>query len=651
VPRLHWFLVSALLLVLAVLGGTTLRAQRTLNDDAFAAGPPEGRLRSDPGLLYYLTERVLAADGGIPADLRADTRLAWPETTDALSTYTMGQEWLVAWSYRAFGAGMPLDEFCLWFMGLLASLTVVGVLVIGAELARLGGEAAPRVPLVAGLVAAGLWLVTPAAYRTLGFVLVREDLSVPLFALHLGLLLRARRTGGAATELLAGILLAACLASWHGARLIVSLEAAAFLVWCAAAPRSRPTLASWARVLGPTVAAVLLVPALTSVRLLTSPALALVAGGALARAASGRGVRRADEPRSSGAERPLLLLLLGVAGATVAWFLLGSSLGDGDFSHVGELLIAKLSHGGSLPADPRGLSFEARMMWQGPFSTGTPAYMATYLGVPLALALVGAWLLVARTRQSASSRAVAIAAAAFLLASLAGTWFASRLAVVSALITSGLGAITLCASCAVPLADARMRLLRGWAVAAVGLACLVGFGRFWSALDLAWYHAGRQHELAQLLDAVKLHAAEGEPVAADFITSTALLAQQQRPIVLEPKWETVAARARVRRFFEAFYSGTPDEFAALVRDEWRCRYLVIDQFTLGTLVASRVLAGLLPGEPLRAATPAALLLADEDELLRSLPGFELLWRSPSDSRPGAPPNPFSYRLYRLTSPR
>ena len=74
--------------------------------------------------------------------------------------------------------------------------------------------------------------------------------------------------------------------------------------------------------------------------------------------------------------------------------------------------------------------------------------------------------------------------------------------------------------------------------------------------------------------AVEEHVPADAAVAADFMSSTAVLAHTGRAIVLQPKWETATSRERVQRFWEAFYRGTPDQLAALVREnsKW-CRLI------------------------------------------------------------------------------
>jgi len=100
------------LLALAALvqGSACVRMRVARNDPGFDARSPVGMLRSDPALLYYITERVLEAPGLLPDDLRADPRVEHPEGADLLAEFSVGQELLVAWTYAWLGCGAPLPS-------------------------------------------------------------------------------------------------------------------------------------------------------------------------------------------------------------------------------------------------------------------------------------------------------------------------------------------------------------------------------------------------------------------------------------------------------------------------------------------------------------------------------------------------------------
>ena len=82
-------------------------------------------------------------------------------------------------------------------------------------------------------------------------------------------------------------------------------------------------------------------------------------------------------------------------------------------------------------------------------------------------------------------------------------------------------------------------------------------------------------------------------------------------------------------------------------DRYRVSWLVVDRFTLGYL--ARWSAGLPAGsfDPLP-GTAAAALLSQDDAVLVSIPGYELVERSPASIlQSNGMPTDF-YRLYKLT---
>lgn len=93
-------------------------------------------LKGDPALLYDLTKRVIDAGGGVPDDWSADPRIEYPDVVDIPATFTLGQEFLVAWCWKLFGGEGPLHVFITHLMAIVASLSAIGVYLLGAEIAR-----------------------------------------------------------------------------------------------------------------------------------------------------------------------------------------------------------------------------------------------------------------------------------------------------------------------------------------------------------------------------------------------------------------------------------------------------------------------------------------------------------------------------------
>ena len=71
--------------------------------------------------------------------------------------FAVGQEFVVAWAYLAFGSEIPLHTFAVVVMGIIASLAVVGVFGLTLELTRSVSWAA---------FAAALYALAPANYRS-----------------------------------------------------------------------------------------------------------------------------------------------------------------------------------------------------------------------------------------------------------------------------------------------------------------------------------------------------------------------------------------------------------------------------------------------------------------------------------------------------
>jgi hypothetical protein len=149
---------------------------------------------------------------------------------------------------------------------------------------------------------------------------------------------------------------------------------------------------------------------------------------------------------------------------------------------------------------------------------------------------------------------------------------------------------------------------------------------------------------------IDAHLEEDAGIVGDFMNSTAILAHTGRPIVLQPKYETEHSRRRAQAFYETVFQSTPDDLRRLVRERFRCEYVLLDRYTLHWL--SAYLGGLPPGPTglaeLRPGTAAAAFLGQDAEVLTGVPGFELVYRSPPSIRQmNGEPYDF-FRLYRVS---
>jgi hypothetical protein len=331
---------------------------------------------------------------------------------------------------------------------------------------------------------------------------------------------------------------------------------------------------------------------------------------------------------------PAAIVLLAALGlASLAAARVGLS-GAQQLSHVYEVLLAKITHLGVPPADPSAISFDARLLWQGPFETLPTAHLVSWLAVGLALGLAGAVLLVRGRRPSALEATLLI----FALVSLPVAWLVGRMVVLAGLALPVVAAVGL----------ARLSGRAAWSLAALGLVVQGGlFAQFAWNHEISWYRPrGVAAELRSLTEVLPELVPEGEAVCADFVNSTAVLAHTRRPIVLHPKYETESSRRSAEAFLTAFFHGTPDTLAEVLRERFRCRYLLVDRYVLGKL--SPWTAGLAQGAEPTPGTAAAVMLTRDSQVLTSIPGYELIYRSPPTilQSNGEPYDLF--RLYRLT---
>jgi len=624
-----WWALALLLTLFCA----ALRCQLALQDDGFDLVDPRGMLRSDPAELHYLGRRF--AEGGLAPDgLRADPRIAWPDTTDVLREFTVGQELLVALAAR-LAPETPLHVVATVVGSLTASLCVLGVFALALEVLRSRRLA---------LLAAATCTVLLASYRTVGFVWMNEDLSLPLLAAAAWASARAGRRQTLPAAALAGALAALSAATWHGAG--VGLTALALGVAGAALHHRDPRRAHAPELVGSVHRA----RTASSAQLLVCGALVFAAVASCIPSSAAKATAF-SVPASLTlaaalivAARPRALVgRVAVAATVVVVFALvrGAIVGD-DLAHVGALLLAKLEHAGTLPADPLRVAPDVRLMWQGPFEGLSLEALLVNFG--LAFVVAGFWLAATLAnalagRGSPRPREVGLALVTVLLLGLS---------VLAARVTAFAALALPVAFAAAARAMGRLGagpLGRAAALGLFGLHALLFFGLV-SRFQVTWYMDREAFlERRAIVAAVAERVPRAAPVLTDFLLGPALLADHDRPIVLQPKWETAAARARVHRFLERLFHGAPEEFAAYMRDEARCEWLLLDRRLLVELDGLRYAAGLRREvDPLRPGTALAALLGP----IAAVPDlFEVVLEVPRIGAPvgGAPP--CSARLLKL----
>ena len=627
----------------------TVRIRTTLDDEGFDREQAEGLLRSDPALLYYFTERITEANGGVPEDFRADPRIEHPELVDVPAAFSVGQEFVVAWSFllqQKFGGEWPLHAWCLIVMSISAACTAVGVLLLLYEL----GHGLPRGRrLGIASLAAVCFVLLPANYRTLGFLLVREDLAIPLLSFALWAVARAHRSWSFPSGAMAAVLVVAALATWHAMGFAVAVLLGVSLVWFLRTGRGPWPGGSriWPfAVLG----LGLLVPLLWARGFVFSLAAQVAVGLVVAQWWESR------HPPPPGS-RASLTRGLRFATGFVAWLALSlvaaqwSGAGLGDYSHVFALVSAKLRYLGELPADPSVLPFGARLLWQGPFDTAELTRLGADLGLlalpetlgnPTTTLIPGPWgvlvliaLLSAGSALFRGERAAPAIAGLATVAAVVLSWLIVRNEVLAGL--------------AVPIATGifLLRLPRSsWASVAVALITVLplasNFRRFVENHEISWYRpVQRTAEIRAMVDWLSRNERIVPPTAAiasDLMNSTAVLAHTRHPILLQPKYETAEARRRCEEFLEVLYGDSWDALHDYL-ERYDCPFLLIDRMTAWHGFA--YVGGRTGGEgPPPANSLMATFYSTDARVLETVPGLQLVHRSPRHLRTDL------FRLYR-----
>ncbi len=602
-PRARSATIAGLCALLAVVAfGATVRIGTALSLPAFADRSPDGLLKSDTGLLYYITTRIIEGGGLPPGDFRSDPRIEHPQTSDLPAMETVGEEFLVAWAHLLSGGRLPLFVLATIVMGVFASLAAIGVYGLALELT---GEVRWAV------CAALLYAIVPANYRTIGFILIREDGSLPFFALHLWLLVRAVRVRSGASIALAAVALVLALATWHAMRFFVTLEAACVVAWFLRTGEN-PLAARRAWIFPAILAAgALLVPVLLAKWFVLSFVMQALAAMALAAWLEPRLALGASGRRALGLAALLVCVVIGTGLAR------GLGMPD-DFGHVIDFAWSKLRFLGSLPDDPNALSFGTRLLWQGPFATASfSATLATLVvpGVLLPVALARAapgWL-----RGTGDARIQVLMA--FAAASLVASFLVERMVVLGGLVAP----VAVC----LLLSALRPGFPTAWVVG-LGIAQAASFAAYMHGYETRlerWYQPQQRAELARVERWIGEHLPPDAAIAADFVNGTGVLVHSGNPIVLQPKYETQRSRDRIEAFLGTLYHQPLDAFARLLRERFAARYLLLD---MNLVWGARYQAGL----PLSAwhpdeGTAAFQLLNPNPGIFQRVPGFKLLYRS------------------------
>ncbi|MDP3544470.1 MAG: tetratricopeptide repeat protein [Elusimicrobiota bacterium] len=256
------------------------------------------------------------------------------------------------------------------------------------------------------------------------------------------------------------------------------------------------------------------------------------------------------------AQRRSAMETLAIIGAAclAAGLAMGRRLDPEAYAHVGALLTAKLSHLLVKPADPSRLPEAARLLWLPPLESLSAAD-ALYAVLPLAPMLLIPFM--DRNRKPVDPF-LRTCAAAFGL----GAMMVSRL----------LGLAVIFASLEALSRLEGMRR-RGLAAAALAASLALAHAGLYAPAERAKPFGDPVRRRA-MLGWIRSHTEPGDAFASNFAVASSILAYADRPVLLNPKFETAATRRKAAKFLRAL-AGTDEELLAYCR-EYDARYLLYE---------------------------------------------------------------------------
>jgi hypothetical protein len=604
--RANWpqRIAIALFLILAVGVGSAIRINTTLNDPSFDRQDAHALLKSDPGLIYYITERIVDAGGLPPADFRADPRIEYPGKSDIPAMFSVGQEFVIAWGALLVADDTPLHMVALWIMAFFASLTVLGVFGLAYELT---GQKAGW-----GVLAACAYLTLQGNFRTLGFVLIREDFSIPWLALHLYFFARCLRLGSKASIAWAALFFVLAVSTWHAMGFMLTIEAAVVLGWYLRSGQN-PMAHKNAWVM-PAIACLgcIIVPVLWSKGFLFSLPMLIMASLWISALCERKEIGPARLRRLSA---PIAVLVFALGIPFIAGLM---GIATSDYSHVFELLTAKVTHMGQLPQDPAELSFDTRMLWQGPFATPDWRYFHGALGGMVAvLALSTLWAIGGWIRQKGDARILSLVG--LVVGGTVSALLVRRTIVLPAFLLPVVAVIGIQYVRNIPGRLVLILLFFAYQ--------LPGFSNWIIGYRSPWYFPPEHgQELAEVVRWIDQNVPKNEAISTDFLTGTAVLAHAGNPILVQPKYETMESRRRIETFVNEFMNGTVDGYRALMKENG-CRVLLTNQdYWRG----NAYIAGIkpTPGKMPDLNSPWFNFCNPDLRVAGNIPGFQLIFTSP-----------------------
>lgn len=555
-------------LILFLLGtglwaGSVAVRRAVLGQQTRTAASQEAPFILEAALQYRMTREVYETGRLAPFD----PKVQYPEGVNRWRTYSIGAEFI----YAPLAGWLPQE----WSLVSRLRWISTALFCLSVPLAGLWAGLAWK-SWWAGIGCALMLMVSPAfAVRSSGLALSRENLAFPVMMVFLvaDQLLR-RRTSPVRHGLLCALLgLSAGLSQvfWDFSQFLFGLWAVAEMITASRLTGYREERrAIWFAAAGGLALAALAHPYLRGQGFLFSPVMTLCFGLCFL------GMKPLSRLRFP-------VFICGFALFALFWILTGRVFVT-QYSHFGELLIAKLVHLNRKPFDPSVLSYAQRIMWTPALNSSTWLLTKAYFPVTIFILLPGVVFLFRVVKQSSSvfsgqllfftlvtvpmyvlffrMHVFLILFSAAMIGGMLG-----RISSVSAfprlgkLMAGGLlfflPAIEIYRMLFFEPTNTRMET----ADQAMMRRALEEMGLSQSRLFNRWGHPGQSYDaLRHVTGALQALEKPSAPVLAGFGVSGSILADTGMPILLHPKFESPGIREKVRAFYEHLFLKTEREF-------------------------------------------------------------------------------------------
>jgi len=321
-----------------------------------------------------------------------DREIQHPEGLDTVRYITPVMERVTGTLYRLFFSSTPPHLFLIYYSFIFTTLSVLAIFLVGKIVWRSN---------VAAFISAVFYGLTPASLiRTAGAGFIREDFALPFIFFSFACFMYCLRKDKPLVSAIGSSLLFIALAAWHATQLYLSLfilgmTTAYFISKKKVLPR-KSLLVFVVFMLGSSI----LLPILRAKYFIFSPALMLSYG---LLAASFISAFKGGNKRKNILIGQLVIIVLFAASLIIQKLM-------GAYSHIYELIFAKIRFLGVLPEDPAKLSFEAKAVWTSAFVSPKLIEIPILLSFSFLFGMIGAIIMIYRiSRRKAEPYEVMIA--------------------------------------------------------------------------------------------------------------------------------------------------------------------------------------------------------------------------------------------------